>query len=319
MAKSLLRWLVDVLTRQAATEPATLETAESLSETSAELAPKYLYRYCSADRAIQILRDNTLYLCAPDKLNDVFEGAVGSAVKYDPKIARELEIRRYMGLAGIQRAMAEEIVSESSSAAEQRENFEYFAEQLRQIGRRMRQHSGIVCFSASFNDQRMWGTYGDNHAGVCIQFWHDEGRSPVVKHARPVIYTAEARADLLVKMLNEDGSISPSTLGLLFYLTKTTHWRDENEWRIVMLADSVETQTSRTFRFPASSIRRVFLGPRIDSVKRKEIHDLARAHTSDWAIIDVQVDPENGQSTFHGVEILKHKDDFEWHAKVALS
>src|SRR5262245_28442935 len=115
MRKSPLRWIVDMLThadQERANEPV---PADSQTRELADATPKYLYRYCSADRAIQILRDKTLYLCPPEKLNDVFEGAVGSAVRYDAALARELEVRRYMGLAGLDRPMAEEIVNESSS------------------------------------------------------------------------------------------------------------------------------------------------------------------------------------------------------------
>ena len=33
-------------------------------------------------------------------------------------------------------------------------------------------HSGVTCFTSRRNDQRMWGTYGDNHAGAVLSFQH---------------------------------------------------------------------------------------------------------------------------------------------------
>jgi hypothetical protein len=98
------------------------------------------------------------------------------------------------------REEAEEWVRDKVSAREQRANFEYFAQQLRELNQKMRHHSGVVCFSASFSNQKMWADYGESHAGVCIQFWHGEGNSIIHTQAQPVIYTNEPRANVLVKV-----------------------------------------------------------------------------------------------------------------------
>jgi|SRR5215213_2962293 len=305
----------DVLGQQATNS--TVESTEGYSRFFPK-HPKYLYRYCSADRAIQILRDKYLFLCPLDRLNDMFDASVGSAIKFSPDVAHELEVRRIMAFGGFSRRVAEEFVREQSTPKEQRDNFKHFTDELRKMNSRMRKHSGVVCFSATFNDQRMWGTYGDNHSGVCIQFWDDEGKSVVHKHVQPVIYTNEPRGDILIGRMDERGALSPATLGGLFYLTKTPHWVGENEWRIVMLADKHQSDQDRRFRFSASNIRRIYLGPRILPEKREEIWDIARKHTADWALFDVRADPDTGTSSFHGLEQIKNIDDFEFHARYAL-
>jgi hypothetical protein len=313
---SFLRKLVKAITR-AGRHQASESPAEEDLETRAipAYAPKYLYKYCSAERAVQILRDQYLYLCPFENLNDMYEGTVAPGLKYSAELARELQIRRIMAIAGESRQFAEEFVRESSSADREKEVFDYFATTIRETAKAMRKHGGVACLSADFSNQRMWGTYGDSHQGVCLQFWQDEGRSVIHKLARPVIYTNENRTDLLIKLMDEDGAISPPALGLMFYLTKSVEWKGEHEWRIVMLATTEQGADDRRIRFPATNIRRVFLGPRIDKQRREQVFNIARQHATDWGVLDVEIDVDSGRANFVGMDVIKHSDDFAWYSR----
>lgn len=279
--------------------------------------PQYLYRYCNADRALQILRDNYMYLAPPSAMNDLIEGTPARVCKYSKEQARELDIRRYM-TEGLSRRSAAELIDAKVSVAEQRENFEYFANELVKIAVAMREHSGLISLSEAFNHQKMWGTYGDNHSGACIQFWRDSGQSRVHKHALPVEYSHKDLTGELISRLEEDGSVSSTLLGQLLYLRKTPEWQDEHEWRITMLDSQPVPENDRKFHFSSSNIRRVFLGPRVPKSKRDEIHALCGERDFVWSVLDVQVDAVTGISSFHGVELHKSLEDFEWHADLAL-
>lgn len=279
--------------------------------------PQYLYRYCSAERALQIVRDNAMYLVPPFKMNDLTEGTPARLTRYSGWVARELEIRRF-AKEGLARQNAAELVDESVSIEEQKENFEYFSRKLQKLAVAMRDHSGLICLSAAFNHQKMWGTYGDSHAGACIQFWRDEGRSLVHKHALPVEYTTDDLTRLLVDGLRDDGAATPALLGKLLFMKKTPEWSDEHEWRVIMLDSKPVPEEDRLFRFLESNIRRIFLGPRMSDETRSVFHRLAIERDLIWSAIDVRVDPVGGVSTFHGVELNRSLEDLEWHAALGL-
>jgi hypothetical protein len=48
--------------------------------------------------------------------------------------------------------------------------------------------------------------------------------------------------------------------------------------------------------------------------KANEIKEAARFFLRDWSVVRITVDPDTGISSFHGVETIKHPDDFDWHS-----
>lgn len=288
-------------------------TSKGQASSSLEGKPTYLYRYCSGSRGIQILRDHYLYLCAPNSFNDMFEGSTGSVIdKKSSTLAREVTIRTWLA-EGVfpTRAEVEEYVDEFESPQEQADCYSQFAEILDENVAKMREHSGISCLSEYYNHQKMWGTYGDNHTGMCIQFWHDGGNSIIHNHALPVIYSNEKWAELLVEELGPNMELSAWQLACLVFLRKTTVWADEAERRILMLADSHQTRQERQLPFPTTNIRRVFLGPRCSKEHRGVVNELATLHG--WNIFDMQCDPSTGISSVHGLGVVRSFEDFEWH------
>ena len=279
--------------------------------------PQYLYRYCDADRALQILRDHAMYLVPPCKMNDLIEGTPARLTHYSESSAHELEVRRSMK-EGLTRNEATEFVNESVSVQAQKENFEYFVGELQKFAAALREHAGLVCMSAAFNHQKMWGNYAANHSGVCIQFWRDGGDSVVHKHALPVEYTSEDLTKGLVEGLDENGGASIKLLGDLLLLKKTPEWSSEEEWRIVMLDNKPVPEEERLFRFPASNVRRVFLGPRTSEGLRRSFHLLSREQQLIWTVFEVRVDSITGVSSFHGIELNRSIEDFEWHSSLNL-
>lgn len=93
------------------------------------------------------------------------------------------------------------------------------------------QNIGVFCLTTKPDNLLMWAHYADSHKGVCLQF---DGYSRPFCNAQKVIYAAErlpinpyqdTKDDMLVKGL----------------LTKSDHWRHEEEWRIWSKSEDLVT------------------------------------------------------------------------------
>jgi hypothetical protein len=274
--------------------------------------PKYLYKYCSAQRAAQILRDGYVYLCPPKDLNDLFEGSLGRLLKFRNDVALELQCKNLMFHTDWSRDETLEFIEKSISEESIRKNFDFMVDNIRQLNESLREHSGITCFSEIRDDQRMWGTYGDNHGGVCIEFWSQGNKSVIHDRAFPVIYSNERVDDRLSELFNDDCSLNVNALLYYCYLRKTLDWRDEREWRVLILANEEQTTESRKLFFASSNIRRIFLGPRISGADRDNIHEISRAKNADWGIYDLLPKSDEGAIAFEGFEVVKSFEDIKY-------
>lgn len=272
--------------------------------------PTCVYKYCSAQRALQVLSDSYLYLCPPEELNDLYEFTISRLPSYTHEAGKFLEYVRWRS-QGVCDNDARAVVDKMADS-EIQENYEYFEANLRELNSKLRVHSGVTCFSAKFMDQRMWGTYGDIHRGVCIQFSNVEEDSKVHKHILPVTYTGGVSDDLLPRLLKQDGSVNVETLAREMYLTKTLDWRDEEEWRILMVAISPQSNEERRFEFAPSNVRRIFLGPRISETHRAKIHDVARPHLEHWGVLDVVPVSNEARFEYRGADAVRSYRDIEF-------
>ena len=77
--------------------------------------PDYLYKYCSLERGLQILKDCELFLCPPQNLNDLFELSVMPHVEYNEERAKFLEHVRWI-VNGLDEEGAMELALKSDKA-----------------------------------------------------------------------------------------------------------------------------------------------------------------------------------------------------------
>jgi hypothetical protein len=273
-------------------------------------SPEYFYRYCSAERALQVLHDNNLYLCPPADFNDLFEGTVARLTQYDPEaglalVARIASVRHQLSLDDA-RAMLIERMPE----AEIRRTFADVASWLREPAERLRMNSGVTCFSTRRDDQHMWGTYGVNHSGVCMEFCNRSGKSEIHRRAQPVLYRNGSLAENLPELLDNDLNLNVHRLALWCYFVKSTDWRDEHEWRVFTLSTQPLTASQRLLAFDPQDVRRVFCGPRINRDLREELGRLASSPNCQWALIDLKPDVHAGLTQFDGLDVIESRQDF---------
>jgi Protein of unknown function (DUF2971) len=103
---------------------------------------------------------------------------------------------------------------------------------IRRWRRPCRARSASGRLSAHANDQRMWGTYGDNHAGAVIHFSTDRDRSRFASHLSPVLYADTKLPFCPSHLVTERMEIDQFLLSVLFCV-KHMDWRDEHEWRLL--------------------------------------------------------------------------------------
>jgi len=277
--------------------------------------PEYLYKYHSASRVAQIVRDLTFYFAPVSQLNDLYEFRVRSLYTETPDskyraFAKQLVHERWFDSVdeAIEGIKSCDLESQAADA------YASFIQQLNATLSRVMQHSGVTCFSQYRNNQRMWGTYGANHTGAVIEFSTSPDSSRFASHLMPVLYF-EKRFELCPsEFLTNALTLDQWLCGALCCI-KHWHWRDEGEWRLLLLADSEQTTEARMIPFERSAITRVFLGPRITEEDEASIRELAARHTPAIPVFKRKVDDEEakeepvGFEQIHSFEQLKYWAD----------
>lgn len=272
--------------------------------------PRYLYRYCSAQRAIQILSESRLFLCPPKELNDLYEGSLGRLTHYDLMAAKALQARIVSIHKHVSMETAFKLVDTYMPEDAIKETFHNITDWLITAADQMREHSGVTCFSVCRDDQRMWATYGDNHSGVCIEFIDDTGTSEIHRRAQPILYMNGALNEKLPELILDDQTLDIHRLALLCYFVKSEDWRDEREWRIFMLSTKPVPTNQRYVVFEPCHVRRVFVGPRINPAHRATIESLQKKQQ--WALLDIMPNVHTTTSEFSGIDVLDDRHDFRY-------
>lgn len=274
-------------------------------------SPEYLYRYCSAQRAIQVLSESRLFLCPPKDLNDLYEGSLGRLTHYDAKAARALQARIVSIHRRVSIETAFQLVDDYMPETAIRDTFGDITKWLITAAEQMREHSGITCFALRRDDQRMWATYGDNHSGVCLEFTGgSDGTSEIHKRAQPILYMSGALNEKLPELIQNDQTLDLHRLALWCYFVKSEDWREEREWRVFMLSVKPVPATQRYIAFKAGEVRRVFVGPRINASHRGALESLQEKQK--WALLDIKPNVHTAISEFHGIDVLDGKRDYRY-------
>ena len=170
-----------------------------------------LFRYMPANyNTIRGLETKSLYLSEIGSMNDIFEGLT---CPIDDKVIAELE------------------------------------------------HLSNMAYLKSFTENDtsllMWSMYADNYAGMCVEYDLRNMNDDYLSHLFPVLYSNKRHTnsainslrylpDFLIQMHRdlEDGN-SPPDLDdakdiMALFLTKSTEWKHELEWRMVVTCLQLE-------------------------------------------------------------------------------
>lgn len=126
--------------------------------------------------------------------------------------------------------------------------------------------SSVLCFNRTWDDPRMWAQYANSGTGYCLEFELDESWvSSEGYFPDEVEYVADRPVvDLSVDFLEDGETALRQAVGIL--LTKSNHWRDEREVRLVRPGIGPSY-----FEYPQNSLKRIFLGINISKRNRSRI------------------------------------------------
>lgn len=273
--------------------------------------PEFLYKYCSASRAAQIIKDLTFYFTPVSQLNDLFEFRVKS-------LFSETEDSKYRVFA--KRMLAEgwwSTFEEAYDAAKSMspepidETYSFFREQLNAVLNRLMVHTGVTCFSSERNNQRMWGTYGLNHTGACIEFSTSSKASKFASHLMPVIYTDSKLPLCPSEFATNEMELDQWMLGV-FCCVKHLHWEGEKEWRLLLLTDQPQSTSDRVVPFERTSVARVFIGPRMSKDDEAAIRRAANLVSPPIPVYQRAIHEELAQEESVGVEKIHSFDQLKY-------
>lgn len=271
------------------------------------LPPKYLYKYLSAERIGNVLEGGTVRFTPLINTNDSFEvrstfhkiagprflqmlaeqlDIAASESAIDDKIATEL---RESGLSGLPVDAVKEMFEQhygGNLRASIRAQIQVITdtmlvpflndpkradELLDRMGRR------LMCFSLSerFDSPPMWAHYADNHAGFIVAFntEHDWFR-----------HRKGGSKKRLLKITYFDGKVEELLENVqAAFLSKTTDWAYEREWRIYASEEEIERTVGSAddpvhlLDFPPEAVERVIVGSKASEETVAQIRDALNA------------------------------------------
>ncbi len=276
--------------------------------------PKHLYKYTSASRAVQIIRDLTFYYAPVKQLNDLFDFRVKSLFTETPDSKYQVYAKRLLVDGWFSDEDDAIAAAKTMGKDEVESTYEYFLAKLMPELEKIMNHSGVTCFSSERNNQRMWGTYGDNHTGICIEYDASNDSSNISNYLMPVHYTSHKIPFCPSEIMNDKLSIDLRLINV-FLCIKHNDWKEEREWRLLLIADSEQSTKERIIPFDRSAISRIFLGPRISEEHEKEIRKVASKHNPPIPIFKRVIDPTEAKEEHVGMEQIHSFDQLLYWAK----
>jgi hypothetical protein len=217
-----------------AKHPRFLYKYRKLAETPADIQHEYL-----ADFVVE----NRLYMSSPRDFNDPFD-MTAQARLGNSRIAirKKFEaIAKRNGLSFKERKKSVDNIMAKSNA-EILETVTHAHEQLAAS-------AGVFSLSSDPRSVLMWGHYGGDHTGACLQFEVARG---------PEVFLEALLVSYVRDYPSYDWTIEDAGAQLIETLThKFIDWKYENEWRLV------HQNGARAYRsFPPESLRSIILGCR---------------------------------------------------------
>jgi hypothetical protein len=131
----------------------------------------------------------------------------------------------------------------------------------------------------------------------------------------PVIYTDSRLPICPSELMTEKGTLNQRILAL-FLCAKHIHWRDEMEWRLLLLADAPQRAEDRVAPFERSAVTRVFIGPRISPEHERTLRAAAARHEPPVPVFKRQVDELFAKEEYVGMEQIHSLDQLLYWAHI---
>lgn len=251
-----------------------LKTARAMAERS---KPGIVYKYRDLTNKfhLSLLQDFSLWVPQFESLNDPFDGNIPLNFDYvSPQSRRAL---RAFNKNEIRQAL--EIVPHSPSSQ--------LTAALRRTIRWMgglsghalwdakfkhnrlgitRTYCGVSCFSTSCDNVLLWSHYANGHSGVCMGFDLHNLRFDFLRSTDPVIFGEIDYTDSSLDWPISEDEIDITTR---YFLTKSSHWKYEQEYRILTPA-----LCKVAIALSKESIKEITLGIKIAPADKQRVLDI---------------------------------------------
>lgn len=215
-----------------------------------EISSLYKYRGFN-EYSLQALINEVAWFSKPISFNDPFDCGIQIDEGKMEESVRNAVQEAYLKVGKSKESIPE---SEFQIKEEDKQAFNEFKESIHKLI----QSVGIFSMSRVNDDILMWAHYADSHRGFCIEY----ARTPdniLGKKAEPVSYQDE-----LPSLSAQDITSGGQGFDKL-WLTKSTHWEYETEWRII------NNVGGSAFQFPCE-IKSIIFGLRMNENNRYTIH-----------------------------------------------
>lgn len=274
--------------------------------------PEFLYKYHSAKRAIQILKNLQFYFAPVSQLNDLYEFRINAQYSLTEESKIKLHAKNLIFHGAFDKMdEAIDFIKEYHQKDQIEETSKFIIDGLNRQIKNISEHSGVTCFSELKNNQRMWGTYGDNHTGVVIEFKTISDSSKIADHFMPVFYIQSKLSICPSEFLREDMTIDSWICSALCCF-KHYDWNEEKEWRLILLADSEQQTSDRLIQFERNAISRIFLGPKISIEDENEVRHIANIIVPNIPVLKRKVDEFEAQEHLEGMEVIHSFDQLKY-------
>ena len=218
-------------------------------------SPDYLYKYRTYNaHSLACLANQTIWLTKPKSFNDPFDCAITlDRALYKESITHAITVAMDRAKRGHHNR--KDLLKEWPG---DKDAFENFRENIKELIQNM----GVCAFSATCDEILLWSHYADHHKGFCIEYDCREG-TKLRELAHKVRYHDE------VPKLSAGDFAGPKKSDALdaLWLTKSTAWSYEKEWRVMMNVGDKEYQDP-------SNITSVIFGAKMPESNRLPIMNI---------------------------------------------
>lgn len=246
--------------------------------------PKFIYKYKCYDRAIEIIKDDIIYVPQPAQLNDPFE----SDIKIDLSELNKLDIREEY-VNHIINKFQFQIDDEKLNKIDLREHLfnktipdliDSYIKHREELYFKDYSNYGILSLTDKYDDLVMWSHYSDMHKGVCVKFNTEKLIYSGLFETGCIVFYDDKYPTLdLLNLVSSEVDLNIKLLILLFF-NKHISWKYENEYRLIKIfgyhRDPEEFEKQRKVKFKSDTIEEVILGTNFPKEKLDEIKSICK-------------------------------------------
>jgi len=277
--------------------------------------PSVFYKYTSSATALLVLETSRLRWSSPTLFNDVaefrrmprFDPSVADAHKLLPEIIVNavldgavldearlgapmkvlLNLVKGLAASGLNRKNLLDMLESSAPDADERIEAELREHiEAQDLGK-----ARVLCVTTEYDNDAMWGNYGEAHSGCVLGFRHIESLSTPLLEAKPVAYS-EGRpivgSGLDFLLYGDTSELRERTLQAVCF-TKKLAWSYEHEWRALSWRPNEHGKQHGDYLFHPNELESVTLGARASASTTASVRGVLAQRYPSTKLFQMQV------------------------------